>query len=100
MQAWVIEMELPLGDRPEGELARRRIDHLRRMLGDDRAALLRLVTSFPNLRAIYAASDAELARVLGPIAAARVRWFLDAPLAGSVEPLARDARGEGLPEAA
>ncbi len=96
----VMEMELPLGDRPEGELARRRIDQLRRMLGDDHDALVRLLASFPNLRAIYAASDADLTRVLGPIAAARVRWFLDAPLAMPVELPARDARSEGLPEAA
>jgi hypothetical protein len=38
------------------------------------------VTGFPSLRDIYAASEAELASVVGAVAAARIRWFLDAPL--------------------
>src|ERR1700694_663217 len=33
-----------------------------------------------SLRAIYAATEAELAGVVGAVAAARIRWFLDAPL--------------------
>jgi hypothetical protein len=35
---------------------------------------------------MYAASEEELGRVVGPIAAARIRWFLDAPLATSLAP--------------
>ena len=81
-----IELELPLGDGPTGELASRRLGHVRQIVGDDGDALLRLAAAFPNLAAMYAASEEELSRVVGPIAAARIRWFLDAPLATSLAP--------------
>ena len=74
------ELQLPLDDGAAGELARSRIDHLRGVSGVNAAMLVRLARAFPTLRAIYSASEAELARVAGPVAAARIRWFLDAPI--------------------
>ena len=59
---------------------------VRQIVGDDGDALVRLAAAFPNLSAMYAASEEELGRVVGPIAAARIRWFLDAPLATSLAP--------------
>ncbi len=50
------------------------------MSGGDSGTLIRLAPTFPSLASVYAASEAELARVIGPVAAARMRWFLDAPL--------------------
>ena len=76
-----MELELPLGEGPSGDLARRRLDHLRQIVGGDGEAVIRLASAFSNLSAIYAASERELARVVGPVAAARMRWFLEAPLA-------------------
>lgn len=73
-------MELPLDDGGAGELARRRVEHLALVSGVERTGLLRLTRAFPSLGAIYAASEAELARVVGEVAAARIRWFLDAPI--------------------
>ena len=74
------ELQLPLDDQAAGSLARRRIEHLR-LLGEvEPAAMVELARAFPSLRAIYAASDDELARVVGAVGAARIRWFLDAPL--------------------
>ncbi len=93
-----MELELPLGDGPSGELAWRRVEHLRRMIGEDQdqGALLRLIAAYRSLGAIYAASEQELATVVGPIVAARMRWFLDAPLTarldlGRVEALSQAA---------
>jgi hypothetical protein len=80
-----MELELPLGDGPSGELAWRRVEHLRRIVGEDQAALLRLVAAYRTLGAVYAASEQELATVVGPIMAARMRWFLDAPLTARVD---------------
>lgn len=75
------ELQLPLDDGAAGALARRRIEHLRTAVsGLDTAAFSSLARAFPSLGAIYAAGEAELAGVIGPVAAARVRWFLDAPL--------------------
>jgi hypothetical protein len=96
MEARTRELELPLGDGPAGELAWRRVEHLRRIVGDDRTALVRLAAAFRTLGAIYSASEAELAQVVGPIVAARMRWFLDAPLAAAFDPV----RGLPLPTAA
>lgn len=91
-----MELELPLGDGPSGELAWRRVEHLRRIVGEDQGALLRLVAAYRSLGAIYSASEQELATVVGPIVAARMRWFLDAPLTarldlGRVEALSQAA---------
>lgn len=73
-------MELPLGDTQASQLARQRLEHLGHVTGVDRASLIRLGRAFPNLASIYAADEAALARVVGDVTAARIRWFLDAPL--------------------
>jgi ERCC4-type nuclease len=74
------ELQLPLDDGAAGALARQRVDHLGGVNGVDPATLARLARAFPSLAAIYTAPEAELARVVGPVSAARIRWFLDAPL--------------------
>ncbi len=81
MMSSAFELELPLGDTGAGELAQRRLGHLAQVPGVDSLVILRLTRSFPTLSAIYSASDAELTRAVGDVAAARIRWFLDAPLA-------------------
>src|ERR1700730_3173620 len=75
-----IELQLPLDAEEAGSLARRRVNHLAAVAGLDPAAFVKWIRFFPSLRAIYGASEAELARLVGPVAAARIRWFLDAPL--------------------
>lgn len=75
-----LDLLLPLDDGATGELARERVEHLRGLQGVDEATLVRLGRSFPSLGTIYGAPEAELAAVVGPVAAARIRWFLDAPL--------------------
>ncbi len=80
MRTQVFELQLPLDDGASGELARKRLAHLRAISGVDENALLRLARAFPSLRSIYAARDEELERVVGTVAAARIRWFLDAPI--------------------
>jgi hypothetical protein len=81
-----IELELPLDDGQAGELASRRLGHLRQIVGDDSDALIRLAAAFSTLAEVYAASEEDLARIVGPVVAARIRWFLDAPLATSRAP--------------
>lgn len=73
------ELELPIDEGPVSALARKRIDHVR-TLGLDGQELVRLVRSFRSLRALYSATEEQLAAVVGPVTAARIRWFLDAPL--------------------
>ena len=80
MRATAWELELPLDQTAAGQLARRRVEHLQGLGDLGPGAFVRLVRAFPNLRAVYAASEDELARVVGSVAAARIRWFLDAPL--------------------
>ena len=75
-----IELDLPLGDPDDGELGLRRHRHLTSMPGVDEATAIRLERAFPTLAALYAATEERLAAVAGPVAAARIRWFLDAPL--------------------
>jgi ERCC4-type nuclease len=75
-----IELQLPLDADEAGSLARQRMRHLAAVDGLEPAAFVRLVRSFPSLRAVYAAPEAELAKIIGPVAAARMRWFIDAPL--------------------
>ena len=84
MAGRVTELELPLGT-GLGELAERRLEHLRGQFGEEPAAAVRLVTAFRSLAAIYSASEADLAAVVGRIAAARMRWFLDAPLGTALD---------------
>ena len=75
-----LELLLPLDDGAAGALARQRVDHLRRLAGIDEGTLVRLGRAFPSLHAIYTASEERLAASVGSVAAARIRWFLDAPL--------------------
>src|SRR6202021_4230879 len=75
-----LELQLPLDADEAGSLPRRRVSHLAAVDGLEPAAFVKLIRSFPSLRAIYSASEPELARLVGPVAAARIRWFLDAPL--------------------
>ncbi|MFN2581753.1 MAG: hypothetical protein ABR498_03315 [Candidatus Dormibacteria bacterium] len=75
-----VELQLPLDDGAAGLLARQRIDHLRAVTGIDDGTLIRAARAFPSLGAIYGASERALAAVVGDVAAARIRWFLDAPL--------------------
>ncbi len=54
--------------------------HLRELPGIAEATATRLVGAFRTLGAVYAASGERLREVVGSVAAARIRWFLDAPL--------------------
>ncbi|TMD07207.1 MAG: hypothetical protein E6J03_04365 [Chloroflexi bacterium] len=71
-----IEMSLPFDSAPEPE-----DDEVRRRLG-----------IFPTLGSVYAASEERLREVVGTVAAARIRWFLDAPLGLPTAPPARRPR--------
>ena len=75
-----LNLLLPLDDGAAGALARQRVDHLRGLAGIDEGTLVRLGRTLPSLHAIYAASEDQLAAIVGSVAAARIRWFLDAPL--------------------
>jgi hypothetical protein len=75
-----IELQLPLDSGEASSLARRRVGHLAVVDGIEPSAYVKLIRSFPSLRAIYGAPETDLARIVGPVAAARIRWFLDAPL--------------------
>lgn len=80
-----IELDLPLDLDPstvpaaDAVRARRR-DHLMELPGMDEAIATRLLAAFPTLGAVYAASQERLEELVGSVAAARIRWFLDAPL--------------------
>ena len=74
------ELQLPLDDGTASALAKERIEHLRSVSGVDEATLTRLARAFPSLAAIYSAGEVDLAAVVGNVKAARIRWFLDAPL--------------------
>lgn len=75
-----LELLLPLDDGAASAQARQRVDHLRGLMGIDDGTLVRLGRAFPSLHAIYSASEERLAAIVGSVAAARIRWFLDAPL--------------------
>ena len=75
-----VELELPLGDNDNTELAAMRLRHLAALPGIEPRTLARLARAFTSLSAVYGASEAQLSKVIGPVAAARIRWFLDAPL--------------------
>lgn len=76
-----IELLLPLGDDAvAGDLTLRRWQHLLTVAGIDSRAAQRLARAFPSLAAVYAAPEASLVSVVGPVVASRIRWFLDAPL--------------------
>lgn len=76
-----MELLLPLGESSTpGELTSRRWHHLLTVAGIDPASAQRLARAFPSLAAVYGADEAQLDRVVGPVVASRIRWFLDAPL--------------------
>jgi ERCC4-type nuclease len=99
MRNQAFELQLPLDDGASGEMARNRLAHLRAVGGVDDDVVLRLVRAFPSLRSIYSAREDELERVVGSVAAARIRWFLDAPLDTGLAPL-RAAKIRSMPAAA
>lgn len=76
----VLELDLPFTETVEGDLQLSRHRHLLGVPGLDEAAATRLEAAFPSLAALYAAPEEQLAAVVGPVTAARLRWFLDAPL--------------------
>jgi ERCC4-type nuclease len=96
--AW--ELELPIDDGGAGEMAQRRLGHLAAVAGVDQELVPRLARAFRSLRAVYEASETELARHVGPVAAARIRWFLDAPLDTRLAAETAPARAQSLPHAA
>jgi ERCC4-type nuclease len=87
-----IELDLPLGDAQDTELSARRRHHLAALPGVDDTLAVRLERAFPTLAALYSATEDRLADVAGPVTAARIRWFLDAPLRPPV-PVRRGATG-------
>jgi ERCC4-type nuclease len=75
------ELLLPLGEATvPGELTTRRWHHLMTVAGIEPASAQRLARAFPSLAAVYSAGEDELVKVVGPVVASRMRWFLDAPL--------------------
>ena len=75
------ELLLPLGEASApGELTTRRWQHLMTVAGIDAPSAQRLARAFPSLAAVYAAREEQLVKVVGPVVASRIRWFLDAPL--------------------
>ncbi|HET9051186.1 MAG TPA: hypothetical protein VFO60_05745 [Candidatus Dormibacteraeota bacterium] len=82
-----IELDLPLGEpMRESDRGDDRLGHLAAIPGVDAATADRLVRTFPSLGAVYAAPEARLREAVGPVAAARLRWFLDAPLSAAALP--------------
>jgi ERCC4-type nuclease len=76
-----MELLLPLGDSAaRDELTTRRWQHLMTVAGIDAPSAQRLARAFPSLAAVYAADEEHLVKVVGPVVASRIRWFLDAPL--------------------
>lgn len=97
MQPPPIELDLPLdlgpGTTPAADEVRaRRLGHLMELPGMDEATATRLLAAFPTLGAVYAASEERLEELVGSVAAARIRWFLDAPLGLPTAPPARGRR--------
>lgn len=91
-----IELDLPLEEPPafDADVAGEdRHHHLTAIPGIDEALAARLSRTFPTLGAVYAASEERLAAVAGPVAAARIRWFLDAPISVQALPGRRSRRG-------
>jgi hypothetical protein len=88
-----IELDLPLGEPAADEVAAEdRVAHLGTIPGVDIAAAQRLGRLFPSLAAVYGASEERLRDAVGPVAAARIRWFLDAPLSTAALPGRRPRR--------
>lgn len=78
------ELLLPLIEPARGDdLPLRRLHHLAEAAGVDESCAVRLARTFRSLQCVYAAAEPDLARVVGTVTAARLRWFLDAPLDGA-----------------
>ena len=86
MSTPTVELDLPLGDPELDELASLRQRHLLSLPGVDHLTAARLTRAFPSLAAVYTASEERLRTLVGPVAAARIRWFLDAPLHSGAAP--------------
>jgi ERCC4-type nuclease len=94
MSTTTVELDLPLGDPEAEQLASLRQRHLLSLPGVDHTTVARLARAFPSLAAVYAAPEERLRALVGPVAAARIRWFLDAPLhSGAVPSRSRPTRG-------
>lgn len=81
-----IELDLPLGEPLEAVAGVDRAAHLLGIPGVDPVIGARLARAFPSLAAVYAAGEERLAAAVGPVAAARIRWFLDAPISRAAMP--------------
>jgi ERCC4-type nuclease len=96
MMRAAIELDLPLGETPpafdDSVAGAERHHHLTGIPGIDEGLAGRLARGFPTLGAVYAATEDELAAVIGPVAAARLRWFLEAPLSVTALPGRRSRR--------
>lgn len=87
MVATPMELLLPLGETvARDELPARRWHHLMTVSGVDARSAQRLARAFPSLAAVYRADEEQLVRVVGPVVASRIRWFLDAPLDTGISP--------------
>jgi ERCC4-type nuclease len=76
-----MELLLPLGDpSAPGDLTTRRWQHLMTVAGIDARSAQRLARAFPSLAAVYHADEEHLVKVVGPVVASRIRWFLDGPI--------------------
>jgi ERCC4-type nuclease len=94
MSTTPVELDLPLGDPEADHLASLRQRHLLSLPGVDHTMAARLARAFPSLAAVYAAPEERLRALVGPVAAARIRWFLDAPLHSGAAPAnVRSGRG-------
>jgi ERCC4-type nuclease len=94
MSTPTVELDLPLGNPEVDHLASLRQRHLLSLPGLDHLTAARLARAFPSLAAVYAAPEERLRALVGPVAAARIRWFLDAPLHSGAAPMPR-RRGRG-----
>ncbi|GAC1338633.1 MAG: hypothetical protein NVSMB29_04710 [Candidatus Dormibacteria bacterium] len=94
MQARVSELELPLDDafaEAASDLGRQRLEQLKVALGSSDVPEV-LLHHFGTLRELYAAPTERVARLVGPVNAARLAWFLDAPFRPASLPLYQRGR--------
>ncbi len=94
MKRQVLELELPLDDafaEAAGELGRQRLEQLRVAMGSSEVPEV-LLHHFGTLREVYAAPTDQVARLVGPVDAARLAWFLDAPFRPASLPLFQRGR--------
>lgn len=94
MKSRALELELPLDQPSAGatsDLGRQRLEQLRIALGSAHVPEV-LLHHFGNLREVYAAPPEHVQRLVGPVHAARLAWFLDAPFRPASLPLFDRAR--------